>query len=150
MKYWNNPCIFATGEICNRTHDSLFSSYKNDRNGTLLEICNLNPLQANQDTDTPTKVTEINSDIFTDFMHSSLSYTFKSLAFSSFLKLHNITAVFKNGDTNWKNNYTSVSILTIISIIFEQCMFRQLYIYNFMGALLSKCPCKFRKLESLK
>lgn len=102
VKYRNNPCIFATGEICNRTHEPPFSSSNNDRKGTLLEIRILSPLKASQDTDTPTKVIEINSDIFTDFIHSSPSSTFRSLVFSYFLKLHKITAVFKNGDTNLK------------------------------------------------
>ena len=59
VKYRNDPCIFATGEIRNSTHEPPFSSSNNDRKGMLLEIRILSPLKASQDTDTPTKVLKL-------------------------------------------------------------------------------------------
>lgn len=52
----------------------------------LLEICNLNQSKASQDTDVPTKVIKINTDIFTDFICSFFPYI---------LKLVQVTPVFK-------------------------------------------------------
>ena len=54
-----------------------------------------------------------------------------------------ITAVFKKGFKGGKENYRPVSILPIISKIFEKIISKQ--ITNFMDPLLSKYQCGFRR-----
>ena len=63
--------------------------------------------------------------------------------FPSSLKQANITPVFKKGSRNQKENYRPVSILPIISKIFEKILSKQLYIY--FENILSKFQCGFRK-----
>ena len=62
------------------------------------------------------------------------------LDFPSILKNANITPVFKKGD---KDFYRPVSILPIISKIFEKLLCKQIMI--FIDPLLSKFQCCFRK-----
>ena len=58
-------------------------------------------------------------------------------------KQANITPVFKKGSKNQKENYRPVSILPIISRIFENILSKQLYIY--FENILSEFQCGFRK-----
>ena len=58
------------------------------------------------------------------------------------LKPANIMPVFKKGSKNQKENYKPVSILPIISIIFQKVLSKQLYIY--FENILSKFQCSFR------
>ena len=53
------------------------------------------------------------------------------------------TSVFKKGCRGSKENYRSVSILPVISKIFENLLCKQITI--FMDPLLSKYQCGFRK-----
>ena len=61
----------------------------------------------------------------------------------SILKIANITPVFKKGDRDVKDNYRPVSILPVISKIFEKLLCKQ--ITMFIDPLLSKFQCGFRK-----
>ena len=63
--------------------------------------------------------------------------------FSSSLKRANIMPVFKKGGRNKKENYSPVSILPIISKMFEKILSNQLYIY--FENVFSKFQCGFRK-----
>ena len=59
------------------------------------------------------------------------------------MKRANITPVFKKGGRNKKENYSPVSILSIISKMFEKILSNQLYIY--FENVFSKFQCGFRK-----
>ena len=74
-----------------------------------------------------------------------LKIQFIKLNFHQFLilKIANINPVFKKGDSNSKENYRPVSILSNIWKIFERCMFRQ--IPDFMDFYLAKQQCGFTK-----
>ena len=62
------------------------------------------------------------------------------------LNLSNIVPVHKKKDPTDKFNYNPVSILPLLSKVFEKIMYDQLYIYmnNFLNELL----CDFRKAPS--
>ena len=62
------------------------------------------------------------------------------------LKLSDIRPVFKKLDPNDKANYIPVSILLLLSKVFEKIMYDQLYEYleHFLNQLL----CGFRKAHS--
>ena len=68
---------------------------------------------------------------------------FDSCQFPDPLKVANITPVFKKGDKTDKSNYRPVSILPLISKVFERKIFEQLsnYLETFFNSLL----CGFRK-----
>ena len=63
--------------------------------------------------------------------------------FPSFLKHANITPVFKKRCKGSKDNYRPVSILPVISKIFEKLLCKQITV--FIDSLLSKFQCGFRK-----
>ena len=59
------------------------------------------------------------------------------------MKLANVTPVFKKGARTSKNNYRPVSILPILSKLFERLISKQLS--EFFESILSKFQCGFRK-----
>ena len=64
------------------------------------------------------------------------------------MKLANITAVFKKGALTTKHNYRPVSILPILSKLFERLISKQLS--DFFECVLSKFQCGFRKGYSVQ
>ena len=81
-------------------------------------------------------------------LHIFFNETIESSKFPTSLKQANITPVFKKGSRNQKENYRPVSILPIISKIFEMALSKQLYIY--FENMLSKFQCGFRKIFSTR
>ena len=99
--------------------------------------------KATQDSDIPVKVLKENADFFAEYFYIFFNEAIESSKFPSSLKQANITPVFKKGSRNQKENYRPVSILPIISKIFEKILSKQLYIY--FENILSKFQCGFRK-----
>ena len=141
VKYRNHQGILTIGEVCKKNPQFSFRCI--DKDEILKEILNLDASKTCQDSDITSKIIKENPDIFADILHSSFNNSIYQSEFPSILKLANITPVFKKGDRNSKENYRPVSILSNISKIFEQCMFRQ--ISSFMDSYLSKQQCGFRK-----
>ena len=54
-----------------------------------------------------------------------------------------ITPAFKKGGKHDKSNYRPVSILPILSKVYEKCLYKQ--IENYMENILSNFQCGFRK-----
>ena len=67
----------------------------------------------------------------------------KKIKFPDCLKLANVTPVFKKGAPTSKNNYRPVSILPILSELFESLISKQLS--EFSESILSIFQCGFRK-----
>ena len=84
-----------------------------------------------------------NADIFADYICGFFNESIKKSTFPSILKNANITPVFKNRYRSSKENYRPVSILPVISKIFEKLLCKQITI--FIDPLLSKYQCGFRK-----
>ena len=63
--------------------------------------------------------------------------------FLPILKIANITPVFIKGDRDLKDNYRPVSILPVISKIFERLLCKQITMFE--DPLISKFQCGFRK-----
>ena len=99
--------------------------------------------KATQDSDIPVKVLRENADFFAGYLYIFFNEAIESSKFSSLLKQANITRVFKKGCRNQKENYRPVSILPIISKIFEKILSKQMDIY--FENILSKFQCDFRK-----
>ena len=84
-----------------------------------------------------------NAEIFASYLCDFFNQSIENSEFPSILKNANITPVFKKGYRGSKENYRPVSILPVISKIFEKLLCKQITI--FMDPLLSKYQCGFRK-----
>ena len=91
----------------------------------------------------PTSQLKQNSDIFGNYICDFFNECVDKGVFPSILKNANITPVFKKGFRGSKDNYPPVSILPIISKIFEKLLSKQIITY--MDKFLSKYQCGFRK-----
>ena len=68
------------------------------------------------------------------------------ISFPDFLKVSDITPMYKNLEPSDKVNYRPVSVLPLLSEVFEKNIFDQLYEY--LENFLSKLLCGFRKAHS--
>ena len=96
-----------------------------------------------QSTDIPIRVLKEIGDIFADYIDGFFNESIKKSTFPSILKNANITPVFKKAYRGSKENYRPVSILPVISKIFEKLLCKQITI--FIDPLLSKYQCGLRK-----
>ena len=83
---------------------------------------------------------------FRTYLAHSVNEDLAKSEFPDPFKLSNIVLVQKKGDPTDKTNYRSVSVLSLLSKIFEKVMYEQLYEYlnNYLNDLL----CGFRKALS--
>ena len=105
------------------------------------DIKKLNPRKSTQSTDIPIKLLKENADIFASYLCDSFNQSIENFEFPSILKNVNITPVFKNEYRGSKENYHPVSILPVISKIFQKLLCKQITI--FIDPLLSKYQCGF-------
>ena len=84
-----------------------------------------------------------NAGIFADYICGFLNESTKKSTFPFILKNANVTPFFKKGYRNSKVNYRLVSILPVISNIFEKLLWKEITI--FIDPLLHKYKCRFRK-----
>ena len=86
------------------------------------------------------------------YIENSLAYIFNtSLETSKFpddWKTARVTPIFKDGDKSDKSNYRPISVLPVISRLFEKLVFNQLYHYLDNNDLLSTNQSGFRRLHS--
>ena len=59
------------------------------------------------------------------------------------MKWADVIPIFKKGNKTDKENYRSISILPVLSKVYERLMYDQ--IYSFFDTLFSKYQCGFRK-----
>ena len=88
----------------------------------------------------PTKIVK---EKFATFLVKDINTCIRKGEFPDKLKTADITPVFKKGDKHEKSNYRPVSILPILSKVYEKCLYKQ--IENYMENILSNFQCGFRK-----
>ena len=140
LKYKNHPSIIA---IKNARNGPSFYFCRVNVNDVCKEINRLKTRKAIQVTDIPVKILKENADLSSAYICDFLNETIRSDKFPSILKNGDITAVLKKGYKGSKENYRPVSILPIISKLFEKMIGKQ--ITHFMDPLLSKYQCGFRR-----
>ena len=140
LKYANHPSTIAIKDLNNT---SMFSFSNVSVADVKKEIRKLDPRKATQNTDIPVRILKQNSDIFGNYICDFFNECVDKGVFPSILKNANITPVFKKVFRGSKDNYRPVSILPIISKIFEKLLSKQIIIY--MDKFLSKYQCGFRK-----
>ena len=108
------------------------------------EIHKLKINKASQHSDIHTKI--IKSNLFSDFLYVSINSSVNSSLFPSCLKTADITPIYKKGKKDLKDSYRPVSILPVLSKLYERSMFKQ--ISEFFENIFSKNQCGFRKGHS--
>ena len=88
------------------------------------------------------------SQVTFQYLTSCVNEAISSGEFPDSLNLSNIVPVHKNKDPTDKYNYRSVSILPLLSKVFEKIMYDQLYIY--MNNFLNELRFRFYKIHSTK
>ena len=141
LKYQNQPSIHVI-KRCFHCFSSFYFS-RVDKNTVLKETEKLNLNKAVQDSDIPVKILKENADFFADYIYLQFNEAVDSSKFADFFKSADISAAFKQGSRNKKENYRPISILPLISKIFEKIICRQLS--NHFDNILSKFQCGFRK-----
>ena len=138
LKYRDHPSIITIKRFRYQTVPFNFSYI--DKKTVLKIIRSLSKSKASQKTDMPVRVVKENAEYFAEIICSQFNESINS---SKFPLSFNITPVFKNESRNHKNNYRPVSILPVISKVFEKIMNKQLSIYS--EEIPSKFQCGFRK-----
>ena len=86
------------------------------------------------------------------YINNSLVYMFnKSIEKSKFpthWKMARVTPIFKEGKKSSKVNYRPISVLPVVSRIFEKLVYNQLYEYFNTNSLLSSSQSGFRAMHS--
>ena len=91
----------------------------------------------------PTKIVMENLNIFATFLVKDTNTCIRKGEFPDKLEMADITPAFKKGDRHDKSNYRPVSILPILSKVYEKCLYKQ--VANYMETILSNFQCGFRK-----
>ena len=140
MKFRNHPIIIAIKDF---NKNSRLDFCRVSVENVVTEIKKLSTLKATQSTDLPVKILKESLDIFGSYIRDFFNYCVDKVDFPSILKLANIIPVFKKSYKGSRDNYRPVSILPVISKIFEKLLCRQITL--FIDPLLSKFQCGFRK-----
>ena len=124
LKYKNHPSIIAIKNARRKGLGFYFSEVSVD--DICKELKRLNSRKAAQNTDIPIKILKANANIFSSYICDFFNETIRSGKFPSISKKANITPVFKKGFKGSKENYRPVSILPVISKIFEKMISKQI------------------------
>ena len=124
-KFQNHPSIIKIKE----NYQGHFSFSAVEVEDVDREIDSLDASKAIQQNDIPVKIIKANRDIFSEF----IMYNFNEGIFTSrspdILKSAEVKPIFKKKSRIDKENYRPVSILPVISKIFERLIFKQLIMF---------------------
>ena len=97
------------------------------------------------DGDIPVKLIKMQEDIFSRLIFQNFNQSLVNGEFPHCLKEAELIPVYKKEEKLGKFNYRHVSILPVISKIYERLMYHQMYKY--FDQICSKFQCSFRKLS---
>ena len=117
MKYRRHPSITA---IQDAYKGSSFSFSTVEKLDVIRAIKNLRKKKAIQDDDIPVKILKENVNVLAENIFTFYNHAITTCKFPSFLKMANITPIFKKGSKNKKENFRSVGIFPVLSKIFRK------------------------------
>ena len=119
-------------------------SFKTAETGDIeKEISNINPKNTITSKSIPPKVLKKSAKVLAIVLHKLFNYSIEKSDFPQNLKLTDITPVYKKNDPLDKTNYRPVSVLPLVSKVFERIMLKQ--INDFIVSFLSPYSCGYRK-----
>ena len=124
LKYKNDPSIIMINQ--NVSFESRFNFQVVNENDIKQEVSNLNSKKAGIFGNIPTKMLKSSSEICNKVLTNIWNFEIlETHNFSSKLKLANITPMYKKNDHTLVENYRPVSVLPIVSKIFERIIQKQ-------------------------
>ena len=142
LEYKNHPSIKVIKNFSTRSSSFYFSQV--DKTTVLKEIWKLKINKAVQESiNIPVKILKENAEYFAEYIYLHFNEAICASKFPASFKLVNITPVVKQASRNQKENYRPISILPIITKIFERLTCRQLL--SHFDNILSKFQCGFWK-----
>ena len=139
-KYTNHPSILTIKAKC---WNDTFTFNHITREQILEEIVLLNPNKVCPKDTIPPKIIKENSDIFVDMIFHDFNQSVDLGTFPTNLKLADIIPTHKKEERIYKVNYRPVSILSPLSKIYENLIYKP--INRYIDSKLSNLQCGFRK-----
>ena len=96
----------------------------------------------------PCKLLKIAADIVGPSLTEIFTSSIETAVFPSEWKLAKVTPVFKKGMKDDLNNYRPISVISVVSKVFERLVYNQFYEYLNANQLLASCQSGFRSLHS--
>ena len=140
QKYSNHPSIISINENVKKNN---FKFKETDLLTVEEELRSLNTNKACRSGSVPTKILKEYSDICSKPLLTIINDGILSGKFDDTLKLADLVPIHKEGDTMHKQNYRNVSLLPVVSKVFEKVMQKQIGAH--MDSFLSDFLCGYRK-----
>ena len=143
-RFHNHPSLIKIEQLA---HNEAKFRFQRVNIHTVKEVIEGSPLNKATAAEIPINILKESRFTF-EYLTSWVNEAISSGKFPDFLKLSNIVPVHKKKDPTDKCNYRPVSILPLLSKLFDKIMYDQLYIYmnNFLNELL----CGFCKALSIQ
>ena len=90
-----------------------------------------------------TKIVRENLNIFATFLVKDINSCIKKGEFFDNLETDEMTPAFKKGDKHDKSNHRPLSIVPILSKVYEKCLYKETK--NYMENILSEIQYSFKK-----
>ena len=126
-KYLTHPSILKIKEHVNIEHKFTFS--KTTSNDMITEIGKLDPGKACTENDIPTKILIESQDIVGDCLSKIYNNSKENHLYPPKLKLADVTPIHKKNETTSLKNYRPVSLIPVVSKLFERDMYNQILAY---------------------
>ena len=144
-KFEFHPSILFIKNRIGKNFSQNLSCFNEVTKAELLKKINyINNKKANPFNTIPSKILKISSECSADTLTSLINKSLtSSRKFPSNLKLADITTIYKKKNPQAKENYTPLSVLSVLSKVFERLMQKQ--INSFITDYLSDFLCGYRK-----
>ena len=144
VKYAKHPSITNIKDCYNR--DRIFSLSHTTVENVRNIILNTGVNKATPKNGIPTKNLKLNYDLFAPFICDNFNDGIDNCIFPEVLKYAEIKPTHKKDDRCHKENYRPISLLPIVSKIYERLLYSQIDAY--FNEILSPLQCGFRKFHS--
>ena len=124
-------------------NDSTFSLNEASLSDVEKELRLLNPNKAYTFKNVPPKILKESRECCSDILQKLFNNTLSNKEFPDELKLADVTPIYKKDDPNKSKNYRPVSVLPVVSKVFEKIMHDQ--ISQYINSFLTPYLCGYRK-----
>ena len=142
LKFRNHPSILKIKEKV-QTVNSTFKFRDTTTDEIKKIIKNLDPNKSEPENDLPAKIIKKYPDLFAECFSKSINHSFSTGIFPNISKSAIVSPVHKKNSKNDKTNYRPISILPVISKIYERVYHNQ--ISEYFNQYFDEQQCGFRK-----